>query len=121
MRNRRFIFGAILLVTFLSAAMAADVGGKWKGEMKTPDGQAMEVNFDFQVNGEQLTGKVTNQFGEEKISEGTVKGDEVSFVVLAGEGQFKIVYKGKIAGDELKFMVTVGDFGNMELTAKRVK
>ena len=59
-------------------------------------------------------------YGEEQITEGTVKGDDISFIVMAGGGQFKIVYKGKIVGDDLKFTVTVGDFGDGELIAKRV-
>jgi hypothetical protein len=50
-----------------------------------------------------------------------VKGDAISFIILAGGGQFKLIYKGKIVGDELKFNVTIGDIGEGELTAKRVK
>ena len=56
-----------------------------------------------------------------QISEGTVKEDAISFVILAGGGQFKITYKGKLVGEELKFNVTLGDMGDREMTAKRVK
>lgn len=89
--------------------------------MKMPDGGNLEINFNFQVNGEKLTGTVTNTYGEEQITEGSVKGDAISFIILAGGGQFKLIYKGKIVGDELKFNVTIGDIGEGELTAKRVK
>lgn len=50
-----------------------------------------------------------------------MKGDAISFIILAGGGQFKITYKGKVVGDDLKFAVTIGDMGGGELTAKRVK
>jgi hypothetical protein len=111
----------IMLVCLSAAANAADLNGKWKGEMKTPNGDMLEINFNFQLNGEKLTGTVTNTYGEEQITEGTVKGDAISFIILAGGGQFKITYKGKVAGEELKFNVTIGDMGEGELIAKRVK
>ncbi|HYW42151.1 MAG TPA: hypothetical protein VE959_04800 [Bryobacteraceae bacterium] len=121
MRNRVLASTAILMFAFLAAAGAADLNGKWKGEMKTPDGQSLEINFNFQVSGEKLTGTVANTYGEEQITDGTVKGDVISFIILAGGGQFKIIYKGQVVGEDLKFKVTIGDMGEGELTAKRVK
>lgn len=120
MRNRIFVFGAIVMFAFLTAAHALDLNGKWKGNLSSPNGD-LEINFNFQVNGEKLTGTVANTYGEEQITEGTVKGDAISFVVLAGGGQFKITYKGVVAGDDLKFHVTIGDMGEGDLIAKRVK
>jgi len=104
-----------------ATASAADLNGKWKGEMKTPNGDMLEINFNFQVNGEKLTGTVANTYGEEQITEGTVKRDEIAFVIMAGGGQFKITYKGKVAGEDVNFKVTIGDMGEGELIAKRVK
>ena len=121
MRNRVFIFSAIVMLACLTAANATDLNGKWKGDMKTPNGDVLEINFNFQVTGEKLSGTVANTYGEEQITEGTVKGDAIAFVILAGGGQFKITYKGKVAGEDLKFNVTIGDMGEGELTAKRVK
>ena len=121
MRNRVFVFSAIVMLACLTAANATDLNGKWKGDMKTPNGDVLEINFNFQVTGEKLTGTVANTYGEEQITEGTVKGDAIAFVILAGGGQFKITYKGKVAGEDLKFNVTIGDMGEGELTAKRVK
>ncbi len=51
----------------------------------------------------------------------TVKGDAISFIVLAGGGQFKITYKGTVSGEDLKFHVIIGDMGEGDLVAKRVK
>jgi len=121
MRSRVFVFSAIVMLASLTAANATDLNGQWKGDMKTPNGDILEINFNFQVSGEKLTGTVTNTYGEEQITEGTVKGDAISFVILAGGGQFKITYKGKVVGEDLKFNVTIADMGEGELTAKRVK
>jgi hypothetical protein len=110
------------LVFLFSAAslLAADLNGKWKGDLKRPGGDDLETTLVFKVEGEKLTGTVTNMYGEEQIIEGTVKGEDIAFIILAGGGQFKLVYKGKTEGDHLKFTVTVGDFGDGELIAKRI-
>jgi hypothetical protein len=110
---------SILLLAFGASAVAADLSGKWKGDLKTPDGNSLEINMVLKVDGEKLTGTVTNTYGEEQITEGVVKGDDISFVILAG-GQFKLVYKGKVDGDQLKFTVTIGDMGDAPLIVKRV-
>lgn len=120
MRKRMFVLGAIALLAFVAAASAADLNGKWKGDMKMPDGGSMELNFTFHVDGEKLTGTVVNTYGEEQITEGSVKGDAISFIVMAGGGQFKLTYKGQVVGEDIKFHVTIGDMGEGDLTAKRV-
>jgi hypothetical protein len=114
----KLLLASILLAAFASSAFALDMNGKWKGTMTTPNGD-LEVTMVFKVDGEKLTGTVGNTYGEEQITEGVVKGDDVSFIVLAGGGQFKIVYKGKVTGEDIKFKVTVGDFGDSDMTAKR--
>jgi hypothetical protein len=64
----KLVFSAIAMLACLAAAAsAADLNGKWKGEMKTPNGDMLEINFNFQVSGEKWTGTVTNTYGEEQI------------------------------------------------------
>jgi len=120
MRNCFFVLVAVVTL-ILSSANATDLNGKWRGDLKTPTGENLEINFNFHVDGEKLTGAVSNTYGEEQITEGTVKGDAISFVILAGGGQFKITYKGTVAGEDLKFHVVIGDMGEGDLIAKRVK
>jgi hypothetical protein len=118
-----FVLGALLLMAFSTAALAADVTGKWKANFEGPMG-SMETVFTFQASGEQLAGTVTNPMGgEDKVQEGKVKGDEISFLTVVGERQFKINYTGKVAGDELKLSMSFGggDMPPFEVTAKRVK
>ena len=114
------MLGSFLTLMLLPTAGAADLSGKWKGDLNGPDGNALEINFDFKVDGEKLTGTVANTYGEEEITEGVVKGDDISFVILAGGGQFKITYKGKVDGENIKFHVIIGDMGEGALVAKRV-
>ena len=111
---------AILTLISMFTLAAADLNGKWKGNLATPNGD-LEINFNFQVSVEKLTGTVANTYGEEQITEGTVKVDAISFIVLAGGGQFRIVYKGTVAGEDIKFHVTIGEMGDADMVAKRVK
>ena len=120
MQRRLFFLGSILTLMLLPTAGAADLSGKWKGDLTISGGDPLEINLDFKVDGEKLTGTVTNTYGEEQITEGVVKGDEISFIIMAGGGQFKITYKGKVDGEAIKFHVTVGEMGEGDMVAKRV-
>jgi hypothetical protein len=115
-----------LIALCLAVAWAADVSGKWKAEMQTPDGQTRTSIFTFQVSGDKLTGTVAGARGETPISEGKISGDQISFVVVRKfqDNEFKMNYKGKVAGDEIKLTVTAnfgGEERTFELTAQREK
>ena len=120
MRKRMFVLGAIALLALVAAASAADLNGKWKGDMKMPDGGSLELNFTFHVDGGGLAGTVVDTYGEEQIAEGSVKGDGSSFFVMAGGGRFKLACKGQVVGEDDNFHVTIGDIGKGDVTAKRV-
>ncbi|HWQ56275.1 MAG TPA: hypothetical protein VN442_21490 [Bryobacteraceae bacterium] len=110
---------AVLLV-FAMAAPAADISGKWKAEMQTPNG-TRESTFDFKVDGDKLTGTVTGARGSSEITEGKISGDDISFVVVRKfqEREIKQQYKGKVSGDQIKFDVTMGE-RNFEMVAKKI-
>jgi hypothetical protein len=118
MPKRILAAALLLLIALATAAFALDINGKWKGSLASPNGE-LETTLVFKVDGEKLTGTVTNMYGEEQIADGSVKGEDVNFVVNAGGGQFKIVYKGKVTGEDIKFHVVIGDFGEGDLVAKR--
>src|SRR4051812_1564599 len=107
-----------LLIALASTASALDINGKWKGNLASSNGD-LETTMVFKVDGEKLTGTVTNMYGEEQIAEGSIKGDDLNFIINAGGGQFKLLYKGKITGEDIKFHVVIGDFGEGDLLAKR--
>jgi hypothetical protein len=122
--------GILLVVSIallcLVSALAADISGKWTAVITTGIGE-MNYTFDFKVEGEKLTGKAVMSMGsnasESVLTEGSVKGDEISFVeTLKVQGQeLRCEYKGKIAGDEIRGSRTVGSFGTEEFVAKRAK
>ena len=123
MTYRKFLLAAaLLLLLAMVPAFGADVTGKWTASLETQIG-TQNYTYDFKVDAGKLTGTAKSQFGEAKIEEGKVNGDDISFVEnLDYQGQpLKIVYKGKIAGDEIKFTRNVADMIDEQLVAKRAK
>jgi hypothetical protein len=120
MKLHLFLILAVVMSLFSTAALAADVNGKWTAEMKTPDGETRTTTYTFKADGDKLTGTIGSQMGDREISEGKVDGDNISFVVsFERDGNtFKITYTGKVSGDELKLKMTTPR-GDREITAKR--
>ncbi len=124
-RTRVPLIVSIMLLS-LVPALAADISGKWESVISTGIG-AMNYTFEFKVEGEKLTGKAVMSMGnnssESDLTEGSVKGDEISFVeTLKMQGQeLRAEYKGKISGDEIRGSRQVGSYGNEDFVAKRGK
>jgi hypothetical protein len=121
---------ALLLVSVallcLIPAFAAEISGKWVTAIQTGIG-VMNYAFEFKVEGEKLTGKAIMSMeggsSESVITEGSVKGDQISFVeTLKVQGQeLRSEYKGKISGDEIRCSRQVGSYGTEEFIVKRAK
>jgi len=109
----------------ISVAWASDLNGKWVAQVPGRDGQTRETTFNFKVEGSKLTGTVSGRQGDNAISNGEIKGDDVSFTVVANfnGNEVKLLYKGKVSGDDLKLTRTRegGDQPAQEFTAKRAK
>jgi len=104
------VLTAVLAAALVSSSLplqAADaaVAGKWTAQVPGRDGQTRDVTFNFKTAGDKLTGTMSGRQGDVEISDGKVKGDEVSFdVTMNMQGNtMKMTYKGKVAGDEIKF------------------
>ena len=113
---------SVLLLALAVPALAADISGQWAATFDTQVGEQHYV-YTFKVDGEKVTGTAKSDNGTVTIENGTVKGDDVSFVEnLDYQGQKLVITDtGKVSGDEIKFTRDVGGFGKEELVAKRVK
>jgi len=124
MTTRSLLFSILSIAVFCVAAIAADFTGTWTAAIETQVG-VQNYTFTFKVEGEKLTGKAKSAFAmtETEITEGIVKGDDISFVEnLVYEGMpLKITYKGKISGDEIKFSRNIADVADEPFVAKRSK
>ena len=126
MKSIRILLMVSVVLLCLIPALAADISGKWTAVISTGIGE-MNYTFDFKVEGGKLTGKAVmsmgNQSSESALTEGSVKGDEISFVeTLKIQGQeLTCAYKGKISSDEIRGSRQVGSYGTEEFVAKRAK
>ena len=117
---------ALLLVAF-TAAFAADVTGKWTGQMGGPNGDGMAIGFEFKQDGTKLTGTADGPAGQLQIKDGKVEGEKISFTISfdGGGGEMKIVHEGTIKGDEIQLNIKMdggpGGDGPGGITLKRVK
>jgi hypothetical protein len=123
MRYRTLLLSSLIVLVLCTVAYAADFNGTWTAAIETQVG-TQNYTYTFKVEGEKLTGRTKSQFGESEITEGVVKGDDITFVEnLNYEGMpLKITYKGKISGtDEIKFTRNVADIADETFVAKRSK
>src|SRR5262245_43120545 len=99
MTYRNLLLATLVIAAFAAVLFAADFSGTWTAAIETQVG-VQNYTFTFKVDGEKLTGKAKSAFAnaETDITEGVVKGDDISFVEnLVYEGMpLKIIYKGKI-------------------------
>src|SRR5579863_9770185 len=112
----------ILMAGMTVAAFATDITGQWTSTFNTQIGE-QHYTYTFKADGEKLTGTAKNDNGSTEITNGTIKGDDVSFTEnfsMMGNA-ITITYTGKVSGDEIKFTRKVGDFATEDLVAKRVK
>jgi len=115
----RFRALAIGLLLAAASCFAADVDGKWSGNMATPNGD-VPVNFSFKAEGAKLTGTTTGPAGDIAIADGKVDGDKISFSVTFDFGGMPLTmnYSGAVAKDQIKFSIDV--FGMpLELIVKK--
>jgi hypothetical protein len=125
------LFLAITGSTTRAEGPAANLAGNWKWVAPAnPDGRIPGITFTLKLQGETLTGTVNKTSSREAITNGVVKGDEVSFqtVVQKKSGKAGIAtttYSGKISGDTIKgtMKIEVGDreIGPIDWEADRVK
>lgn len=116
-----------------SAATAAKITGTWKWMAPAnPDGQIPDITFALKLEGDTLTGTRTTSAGTATVlTNGVVKGDEISFETPHHETSFPkgkvtfTTYSGKLSGDTIKGTVAIyingKIFNSREWEIKRVE
>lgn len=111
----------LAILTFAFTALAADVTGKWTGEITTGRGP-QPFNLELKQAGNTLTGAITGgRGGDIQISDGKVDGDTISFSTSAPgrDGTPNVQkYTGKVSGDTIEF-TREGGRGPIMFTAKK--
>lgn len=118
----------LLASTIAVTAFAADATGTWTWTTKTKKGKETQNSLTLKVEGEKLTGELTRSAQSAEISNGAIKGDQVSFEVTTernGNAQ-TTKYEGKVEADAIKGTQTGsrkdgGEGRSREWEAKRSK
>jgi hypothetical protein len=113
---------AALAVAIALPAAAGDVSGKWKITSKSPRGERVSEIVLVQ-DGEKLTVNGKDREGNDVKSEGSVKGEEITWTTKrqGPNGEMLIVYKGKIAGKLMSGSTEFGQMGSGEWKAEKVE
>jgi len=124
MTKYRALICTLILATMAAVAFAADVTGTWTATFDTQVG-AQKYRYTFKAAGTKLTGKAKSELAmtETEITEGTINGDDISFVENLNfqDMPLRIVYKGKLTGNDLKLTRTILDMFTEEAVATRAK
>jgi hypothetical protein len=109
---KRKLFIPIVLVSFFLFVLAviADLNGKWKGVMKTPDGNELQVTYNFKVDGDKLSGTAESPAGSVSIDDGKINGDTFTFKVTVDGNDYP--HKGKMYTDSCGIDI---DFGGQSV------
>ena len=128
MRHLLTVCAAMIAAASLSlAAQGAtqsakvDVTGSWELTFQGMDAP-MTVAATYKQEGEKLAGTQVGPMGERPL-EGTVKGNELTYVIKEDMGgqQMVITFTGKVDADTITGTFSFGDMGTMPWTAKRKK
>jgi hypothetical protein len=119
MRTTLLAMLALLCITFV--ASAADVTGKWTGEITTGRGP-QPFNIELKQAGSALTGTITGgRGGDVPIADGKVDGNTITFsTTVAGRDGTpnKQTYTGKVGADSIEF-TREGGRGPVTFTVKK--
>ena len=98
------VSACILALLLVALVAAADISGKWAGDVPGRGGDTTPTTFTFKVDGDKLTGSMKGAQGDVPLQDGKVSGDQIAFSTTLdfGGNTVKIIYKGTLTGEQLK-------------------
>lgn len=80
--KRSFFYSAVLSCGFIFLmTLSSTLDGRWTGIVKTPDGDELNVAYNFKTDGDTLTGTAESPAGQVSIDSGKISGNTFSFDV----------------------------------------
>lgn len=120
MKTKILITTALVCCFIISiAAVIADVNGKWVGSVAGPDGNSIDLTYNFKIDGDKLIGTAEAQGIELKLDSGKTDGTALKFSITNPEG-VTIPHVGKYfaQGDSISMNVDYQGY-KMHTTLKR--
>ena len=113
---------ALLAGIMLVNLSAAEIDGKWKGQLPGRDGNMRDIAFDFKADGTNLGGTMQGFRGDVPITDGKIENGGIRFKVTVNLGGTSMAmnYEGAQAGPELKMkMASEGSPRSVEFLLKK--
>jgi hypothetical protein len=88
MKAKPLISAVCFIFALLTVAYAAGIDGKWTAQVPGRQGNTQEVTFNFKASGEKLEGTMSGRQGDTPISDGTIKGNDLTGGRFFREGDF---------------------------------
>lgn len=109
----RTIMLTILSMLVAGMAFAADIDGKWEGEVQGMGGNPMKISYTFKADGNTLTGMTKGMDGSDlAIQDGKIDGNSFSYSLDFGMGQ-PMKFNGTVKGDTIELKMDMGGGGGM--------
>jgi len=109
----------LAMMASAAPALAADVTGKWVGNVETPNGP-LELTYDLKADGETLTGTVASQMGSLPLNNGKIAASVLTYELPFEGSVIKCEAKLNDAGTEIAVKAT-GEWGTLEYVVKKVE
>ena len=137
MKPERTLLPLFMLAVVVACTGGTDLTGKWVVEKALPlpagpdgeeregppgGGPLMDAVFDLHQDGAALTGVLSTHMFDQPVSDGTVEGDELAFVMKMeiGTQKMEIPFNGKVVDDKIELTVQVpGGMPPMTVLLKR--
>ena|SRR5579862_7752683 len=120
MKRATLIIAAILCFVTICLAAVTDISGKWTGPITTPDGNQLQLNYVFKIDGNTLTGTGQGDGNPAEIKDGKMDGNDISFKVYDDNGE-AIPHNGKYYPQGDSISMNIEAHGNkFHTTLKRV-
>lgn len=113
---------AMLMLVLLDApASQAGAEGVWRAHYTTTEGRSHEFTLTLKASDSALSGTISSPRGSVAITEGTVNGRDVSFIVRrrANYDEIEVTFKGSFDGDVMRLVMRVGPREPIAITAQR--
>ena len=115
---RRAVLALVMTIGLAATAFAADVNGKWVGNVETPNGP-IELTYDLKADGETLSGTVSSAMGSLPLNKGKIAGNVRTYEVAIENAVITHQATVNVAGTEIAIKAT-GEWGTSEYVVKRV-
>lgn len=117
MKTKIILTTLLVCSFFICLAAITGLNGKWTGTVKISDVTELDLNYNFKVDGEKLTGTVETPDGSLPIANGVITGKDFAFTVKV-DGM-TVLQTGKYYGDSVIVSADV-EGKTLRTTLKRV-